>query len=416
MSEPIFAYPARASLAAGEDLVLHVRAGGGAIDVMLARSGARLEPVLVKPRSLPERSGTWPAYGISLPPEVRPGAYVARVVARGEPCEPLLDARHGAAFFVVRPRQPAPILVNVPLFTYHAYSVGPNDPDGAEAAGASLYTGGKRVSLARPGGGTGGRVWDERNVDVYDRASPRQTWAHWDAKAVAWLERAGFAYDACTDLDLHEDDAILQDRTILLCFGHHEYWTDAMRARVERFVASGGNVAFFGANSLWFRSAYDAGTGTLGRAGAWPQSESALTGVSYGRGGGWWQGARPPAGLTVTDAAHWIFADTGLRDGDTFGADDRLAGYECDGFDATATAPGAVELARADLGAQWGDPQTNGEVFAGGRASLTIAQPGGTVLSAGTVDWPRLMESDPIVAQITRTIITRLAAPGRRER
>jgi len=409
-ARPIVAYPLRPSLRTGELLALNVRADGRPLDVLLARSGADLVPLGASPVTFAGRPGEWSAYDIALPPSVRPGAYVARIVAHGAACVPMLDARDGAALFVLRSRRPARVLVNVPLFTYHAYSVGSCDPDSGDAAGASLYTGAERVSLARPGGGIGGRLWDERNFDAYDRSSPRQTWAHWDAKAVAWLEREGIAHDVCTDIDLHMDATLLHDRSLFVCFGHHEYWTDAMRTRIEGFVAGGGNVAFFGANSLWFRTAYDAASMSLSRAGAWPQSESALTGVSYGRGGGWWRGPRPRCGLTVRDASHWVFAQTGLRVGDTFGADARLVGYECDGFGTPGAVPQTtIELASADLTVHWIDPGENGEVFARGRASLVISHDAGTVLSVGTVDWPRLLGDDPAVTQITRNVIHRLA-------
>ena len=413
MSAAIFAYPQRASLAPGDDLVLNVRANGPRCEVAIARSGATLERAIVEPNALTTRADAWTSHAIALPPQARPGAYVARVVAPGEPGEPLLDARSNAAFFVLGARRRAPIIVNVPLFTYHAYAVGERDPD-TDAAGASLYTGGESVSLLRPGGGIGGRYWDERNVDVYDRASPRQSWAHWDAKAVGWLERAGIEHDVCTDLDLHGDASLLDGRALLLCFGHHEYWTDAMRAHVERFVAGGGNVAFFGANSLWFRSAFDARTCELRRAGAWPRAESALTGVSYRCGGGWWRGPRPACGLTVRDASHWIFAGTGLRDGETFGADARLVGYECDGT--AAASRGTVEIARAELAARWGEPRDDGEIFPAGRASFAVTTSAGTVVSVGTVDWPRVLERDPIVARITTTIVRRLGVRASDER
>ncbi len=59
--------------------------------------------------------------------------------------------------------------------------------------------------------------------------------------------------------------------------------------------------------------------------------ENRLTGVSHRNGGGQWWGKREAIGYTVQHADHWIFEGTGLRDGDTFGADQALIGYECDG-------------------------------------------------------------------------------------
>lgn len=58
-----------------------------------------------------------------------------------------------------------------------------------------------RHALHRPGGGTGGTPSDIWNFDP----SPRQTFVHWDAPFIAWLESNGYELDYCTDLDLHHD-------------------------------------------------------------------------------------------------------------------------------------------------------------------------------------------------------------------
>lgn len=47
--------------------------------------------------------------------------------------------------------------------------------------------------------------------------------------------------------------------------------------------------------------------------------EDSLTGQSYRHGGGWWDGPRGALPYIVDEPEHWIFADTGLRTGDTFG-------------------------------------------------------------------------------------------------
>jgi hypothetical protein len=316
------------------------------------------------------------------------------------------DARTARALFVVRAPHPrAPLLVVLPLFTYQAYNVAHVDGTLRVDEGESLYSGSAWVTLHRPGGGTGGHPWDEVNRDAYDAASPRQTFVHWDGKALAWLEENGFAYDCCTDLELHNGDVDLAAYRAVASFGHHEYWTEAMRERVERFVARGGNVAFFGGNTCWFRLEYDDSQKAIRRIGRWSANpEWRLTGVSYAYGGGKWIGERPATGYRVEQPDHWIFANTGLRAGDVFGARERLVGYECDGAPAASD---ATVLASTSI-AHWPVADGSGELSKTARADMTLREAGGMVFSASTADWARvLMRSGAAVAHITRNVLQR---------
>lgn len=379
--------------------------------LIVRRVGAAVEHAF-ESGPLRAQDAEWGPYPVRIPADARPGAYVARCVASHEawPLDQHFDSRSGAALFVVRPsRARAPIVFNIPLFTYHAYSSGIVDPHENETTGSSLYTGAKSVTLRRPGGGVGGHLWDEKNVDVYDRSSPRQSFAHWDARALAWLEREGYDVECVTDYDLHTDPTLLDGRRLVTCFGHHEYWTDSMRARAEAFIEGGGNVAFFGANALWFRIRFDSGAMSIARAGAWPVGEEAFTGASYRYGGGKWIGARPELGYTVKDAEHWAFGGCGFSPGGTFGAAARLIGYECDGVpDGDAGCGPATEIARADL-RTWNVADDSGEVFPNGHASFAVRAARGTVVHAGTVDWPRLLGVDPSVTRITQNVIAHCA-------
>ena len=47
--------------------------------------------------------------------------------------------------------------------------------------------------------------------DAYDPSSPRQTFAHWDAPFIAWMEENRIEGDYCTDLDLHEGRSCVTD-------------------------------------------------------------------------------------------------------------------------------------------------------------------------------------------------------------
>lgn len=317
-----------------------------------------------------------------------------------------LDARSGCALFVVRDkRSAAQLLVVLPLFTYHAYNVAHVDGTLGEGEGECLYSGAKWVSLHRPGGGIGGHPWDEVNADAYDRDSPRQTFAHWDAKAIAWLERSGFYFDCCTDLELDDPAFDLSRYRAVVSFGHHEYWTQSMRDRLDAFIESGGNAAFFGGNTCWFRAEYDRAGARVRRAGRWTANpEWHTTGVSYAYGGGKWIGERPPCGYRIHDASCWIFTGLSAHDGEVFGAQERLVGYECDG----AASEGDMQvLAQASI-ADWPVNDGSGEVSQAARATLGIRRNQGTVFTASTVDWARVLErGNRIVEGITRNVLER---------
>lgn len=308
---------------------------------------------------------------------------------------------------------------------------------------------GARVSWRRPGGGIGGLTFGA--VDHYDQRSPRQTFAHWDAGFIAWLRAHGHEPEYCTDLDLHEDDGLLVQHRLLLSVGHDEYWSEPMRAQVERFVAGGGNACFLGANVCWWRIHLvdDCGAmvchqgGPRGALDHWwspvgaARPEDSLTGVSYRHGGGWWDGPRETRGFVVQDGAHWVFDGTGLRTGDAFGANTTppAVGYECDGapllaVDAArgryALAPDAARcgtprsfraLAVGPLDERWQElPHREGYDAGQGvhSATLGLYERGGTVFTAGSVDWAQALAdgSEPAIERITRNVIERLAGVG----
>jgi hypothetical protein len=378
----IKAFPRRASVLAGTEVELCVSTDAPAFRVAIYRWGAEIthrltsDPVEGRqaPAHLPfhdwsrdnvglegEDLAAWPSCRIPIGEDWPSGVYVA-VLLEGEASEepdeaPSLDARDGRALFVVRSATPdtaASILYKLPLFTWHAYNLaGEERYDRATGRGGwCLYTlpaadelpasVPPTVSIQRPGGGTGATPFDDFNVDLMDPRTLRQTFAHWDACAVAWLERRGYRLDFCTDFDLHEDGDghTLAPYRLLLSFGHDEYYSRSMRTAIERFVAAGGNAAFFSGNTAWWEVVFH-DAHAYERARHWWQEpvpahpENALTGVSFRNGGErpLAAGVEAPVGFQVQHADHWVYEGTGLRDGDVFGGarDEYLVGYECDG-------------------------------------------------------------------------------------
>jgi len=446
-------YPEPAGVVAGDELVLHVSTTAPRFAVELYRVGAVLEAVGASerfagvdvPRGSADADWGWPAYRIPIAADARSGAYLAVLRcfddggrALDEP--PDLSTTLGASklVFVVRPRTPsASILYKLPLFTYHAYNRADREPPGANLYFDSIAARdpdgppGYKVSLRRPGGGTGALWPSDHALDAYGPPgdTERQTFEHWDAKMIGWLEREGYRVDYGTDFDLHADPHALAPYRLLVSAGHDEYWSEPLRDAIEAFVAAGGNVAFFGGNTCWWRVHVVDGGGALvcDKAGERPldqwhngvgRPENAITGVSYRGGGGLWFGPREPQGYQVRCASSWVFEGTGLADGDVFGADERLVGYECDGAylddddrpthgDGTPFGFQLLGLSRFTDGPLGTWEREHGAASA---ATMGIFCRNGTVFTAATTDWPRVLDGgEPRVVRITRNVIDRLS-------
>lgn len=474
----IRAYPERASVLPGATLVLHVSTDSSRFRVTFYRWGdgpvwmlrSDWLPGAWTTDAAPDVDWNWPAYRFPIPWDWPSAVYIADFEEEGRKTTFDLARGDGSALFVVRRRHnrrdtsamhgegsnAAPVdadmkpdgpdagaidhdvdadeghgirsgmLYKLPVATYHAYNFSgggcfyAHPPRSTDPPGA-------RVSLRRPGGGIGGPVWCA--ADHYDAASPRQTFAHWDARFIRWLVRNGYRADYCTDLDIHADPALLARYRLLVSAGHDEYWSTPTRDAVEDFVASGGNLAFFGANVCWWRiHLVDDDTAIVchqgGRHGAldhwWPsrgaaRPEDSLSGVSYRHGGGWWEGPRTTDGYLIQQPDHWVFAGTGLARGDALCRRSwpPLAGYECDGvpldvFDAVngamlsawadedGTPAGYTLLAAARLGTGWQELPARERHAAGEgihTAAMGLFSRNGTVFSAGTTDWAQVLDA-----------------------
>jgi N,N-dimethylformamidase beta subunit-like protein len=448
----IQAYPFPASVAPGEELGLHISADSpGFLAEFFVQRAELVKLLTLEFRSLgraePGTNGSdwnWPRYGFTIPSSWYSGVYLVRlheISSTGQPL-PSNQLRDPEMLFVVRNRKPgATILFKIPLTTYHAYNA---------VGGGSLYETpslsaqppGRIVSIRRPGGGVGGFI--PCCVDVYDPATVRNSYYHWDAPFLAWLHGHNYAFDSCTSLDLHFDPSLLGDYSLLVVGAHDEYWSEGERRAVERFVSRGGNVAFFGGNTCWWRVHYDpqmthivcdkGDIGGCARDQWWSPSgakepEDSLTGVSYRNGGGWWEGPRERLGYRVQNSRHWVYEGTGLEDGDSLGSETGppLIGYECDGAPLSGmdshgkaflhpaagergTPPGLEILGAAKLSEQWQDlpPREERGLDSGPHAAtMVFYQAQGMVFDAATTDWVKVLASGqcPAVERVSHNIL-----------
>jgi hypothetical protein len=439
-------YPEIPSVLPGNTLILHVSTDQPQFRVDFYRKGENLDFVGSSDWMIgyafsvgrPDEDWGWLGYEFPIPDDWSSGAYIAMFFEGDDdgneisaPDIATADGRDAKALFVVRSAEPGQstcILYKLPLFTYHAYNEAPEH--------GSLYTGATKVSLRRPGGGTGGNPWDSFIGDFYDTTSPRQTFAHWDVPFISWLEGNGYVVDYCTDLDIHENsNNFLASYNLLLSVGHDEYWSAEMRQHVENFIQNGGNVAFFSGNTCWWQVhvkddntaiSCDKSIHENDRApfDQWYRfnPENKLTGVSYRNAGGRWDGEREAVGYTVQHSDHWIYTGTGLSDGDIFGDTEHLVGYECDGALSVESSQGFKEPTGADgtplnfviLGI--GKLTSGWEDLPGGDSTATIGlyTNNGIAFTAATTDWARVLSSgdEPNVECITRNVLDHLKSRG----
>ena len=348
------------------------------------------------------------------------------------------------AYFVVRRRtEHTRALICYPFSTLAAYSGGSGTGASAETY-RSLYSSlgpqrTRRVSIDRP--------FKNFSHDGDKEALCIQQ----PFRLQAFLGRyKGFeTIDVCTSFDLDSDAGVLDGVNVLISVGHDEYWSNAMRDRVQAFVRSGGNVAFFSGNTAWWKVRFEDDGRTMacfkssledplagdppeeltghfcdcpaaGLAGSHEaREENTLTGVSYRRG----ILGFSALGYTILDpdddsawgnyGINYFDAIPGgpARYGLTFG--EGVFQLETDGaeYDLDPQADGAPVLTGRD-----GTP-SNFRILAALdlRSSTSVSQAGlatlgyytnvGTVFTAATTDWaPKLVE-DGDVGQITRNVI-----------
>ncbi len=431
-------YADAVSVAAGGAVGLHVSTDAAGFDLEVYREGpaplllARAGPIPCGRHHVPAEAYAegcgWPAaYTLQIPADWPTGAYRAQL-SSPEAGRDGIGKTECSVFFVVRADSPglgSPTLLQFCTNTYAAYN---------NWGGHSLYAYNSRgrlrahrVSFDRPGLG-------------YDDDCGVTTW---ELPFVRWAEANGFPLEYATNYDLEARPEILDHYRLVLSVGHDEYWSAAMRDHLESYVGRGGNVAFFSGNSVCWQVRFE-GAGRamrchkeavdedpeylLGRHhllttrwsdGRVGRPENYLTGVGWDQGGYHRSHGMHMEGsgaYTVRRAEHWVFEGTGLRDGDEFGGEATIVGYETDGCLYENGPDGRPRPTGAD-----GTPrdfvilgQAPASLFAGhvGMATMGLYTRGGTVFTAGTTDWAHGLAGDPCVQRITRNVLERLSRPA----
>ncbi|MBI1764947.1 MAG: hypothetical protein HYR56_26350 [Acidobacteria bacterium] len=279
-----------------------------------------------------------------------------------------------------------------------------------------------KVSFNRPysdGWGTGDLIND---------------WSGWELNMLRFLEREGFDVAYCTNIDTHARANQLSNCKAFLSVGHDEYWSWQMRDRLEAGRNGGKHLGFFTSNAAYWQIRLENGyNGAANRTqvcykGAYAQdpfyndatkrkyttttwrdpivnrAEEALLGLQY---------AYYPvdADIVISNANHWVFANTGLRNGDTLPG---LCGYEADRiYNIPGVSPAnVIQLAHSPL------VDENGP----GASDMALYQhsSGANVFATGSMQWSWGLDDyfawwshpyrvNEAAQQITRNVLARFA-------
>jgi hypothetical protein len=310
------------------------------------------------------RAGNWPS-----------GLYFVRVTAA--------DGRVGYAPLIVRPRRLGQRRIAVVLATntWQAYNFADRDGDGW---GDTWYVSGRqrRIDLERP---------------YLDFGVPFR-FHDWDLTFISWLNATGEQVDFLSDDDLERVGSpaeLARAYDLIVYPGHEEYVTKHVYDLVRGYRDLGGNLAFLAANNF-FRHVTRSGH-WLVRGRLWRnlgQPEAALVGAQY-IGSNHGQNQQPYL-VRGAAAAPWLFAGTGLADGDSFGR----YGIEIDARTA-ASPPGTQLLAEIPnlLGAGRSAEMTYYETAAGAK-----------VFAAGALDFAASLDQ-PAVSRLVENLWARLSSP-----
>lgn len=234
-----------------------------------------------------------------------------------------------------------------------------------------------------------------------------------ELKLSRWLESSNRPYDLIADTDLHNDFASISRYKVLILSTHPEYWSERMYDHLEAFQRQGGNLMYLAGNGLYRKVTLDGAQMELRRDGSRHTHDGT-------RGGLWRDLGRPEARVlgvqftragqltyhpyVVHDETHWIYAGTGLENGDAFGVAG-ASGYETDKI--SASSPPAAQLLAKGTNLQASDELGRAQADPNGGAAMTCftTPGGGKVFSAGSVSYGGALSGDPVLARITQNVL-----------
>jgi hypothetical protein len=307
------------------------------------------------------------------------------------------------AIFILRDdTRHAEVAVNLATATWHAYN---------NFGGESLY-----VSSHGMPGGHAVKVSLDRPITVGFGAGKFLFEQH---EGVRWLEDAGYDVEYFTSSDIGGAVNRLGNHRIYVSIGHDEYATMAVLDRLQALPGAGTSLAFLTGNTMVYQIRYEDNERTIvgykDQFASDPmyttnrrltssrfrdpdvvnRPENEVTGVMSDE-----SDTKTPANWIVTNATHWVYANTGLTNGSVLPG---LVFYEWDHFVSNAVTPSGVTILASEV--------VPNDVIPGSQHQATVFERGSAfVFAAGTVYFNQHLEDMPAVAQMTKNLLARAGA------
>ena len=354
--------------------------------------------------------GWTPSYTVAVGTDWTSGFYMVKVINAA--------GYQNYVPMVVRDGRPAQFLYQSGVTTAQAYNDYPND----HATGKSLYefnsygantmagtTRAVKVSFDRPYAdqGSGGLL-------------------SFELQLVRWLENKGYDVTYSTDIDTHANGAELLRHKAFFSAGHDEYWSNEMYDAAQTARDAGVNLAFFGANAVYWQARFEASAGGAANRVMVCYKNASIDPVQGPTTTLLWRDHvlnRPEQGLmgvmftsevatghnvpyVVTNSANWAYQGTGFVDGDSVAG---IVGYEMDRLMPNFPAPNAISQTLLS-----NSPFTNtGGVADYANSSVYQAPSKAWVFASGTMSWSWALDNtkttvqvDPRIQQTTATILS----------
>lgn len=268
----------------------------------------------------------------------------------------------------------------------------------------------------------------------------------YDARFIQWAAQNNIKHEIVSQLDVHTNPDLLPNYDVVFIAGHNEYWTRKERHAFQNYVADGGKLLILSGNTSWWQIRLEDDGNTLvcykdknldpltGVVDSlvtvhwWDDPvyypETMLTGVSFKYGGfvnTFFNGqvvlpsSQGYGDFIAYNTHSWIFKETNLVEGDEFGFENSIVGYETDGaiYDWYYGRPASIGLGGTPLNFRilGFSPAVNYLTSVGiTHATMGYYHTGnkGFVFNAATTDWvDGLIGGDPYTDIITKNVLNK---------
>jgi hypothetical protein len=381
-----------------------------------ARKVVAGDPIMVAPQPACPRDPTtsrvecsWAtAFTVNLPADALSGVWLIKLSSD--------DGFDWHVPLVIVDHRPADLLLNVDVTSWQAYN---------QYGGESLY-------FDASGTMPHGKAWEVSFDRPFAEGHGAGRFLQWEFHFERFVEALGYDVTYTTSFDLADDPMHAQMVSAFVSLANDEYWLPAARDAVENARNVGTNLAWLGGDQVYWRIRRESSsTGVADRVIACYKAdqdkdpmlaalgsaystarfrddpnarpENGLLGVMYNA---WMLTPQP---LVIANASSWVFAGTGLQNGDTIPS---LVAFETDGRFANGVEPAGLQV----LG---DSPFVDAEMVPQRASMVTYTHASGAqVVGAATIGWPTGLGArgfaDERVATMTRNVLDRFVGSGRK--